>query len=117
MSTNVILVCLLVGTVNYLFRYLPLRLGARQTSVRLKSGPLSRVLDSIGIASICALLVVSSTPVVMREPDKLWPTLIGFAALGLCFYRSKSIILSTLSGAVAFGVTLKIFMILSSASL
>ena len=38
MSTNVILVCLLVGTVNYLFRYLPLRLGARQTSGRQGSG-------------------------------------------------------------------------------
>jgi len=28
--------------------------------------------------------------------------------LGLCFYRSKSIILSTLIGAAAFGITLKL---------
>ena len=41
MSTDVILVCLLVGVVNYLFRYLPLRIGARRTSGGLKSGPLS----------------------------------------------------------------------------
>lgn len=47
----------------------------------------------------------------MREPDKLLPTLVGFAALALCFYRSKSIILSTLLGATAFGVTLKLLML------
>jgi hypothetical protein len=53
----------------------------------------------------------------MREPDKLWPTLAGFAALGLCFYRTKSIILSTLIGAASFGITLKLFMIFSQGNL
>lgn len=51
----------------------------------------------------------------MREPDKLLPTLVGFAALALCFYRSKSIILSTLLGATAFGVTLKLLMLFGRA--
>lgn len=117
MNTDVVVIGLVVGCANYLFRYLPLRLAPARAQPGIKRGKTALLLDSIGIASICALLVVSSTPVVMREPDKLWSTLVGFAALGLCFYRSKSIILSTLSGAVAFGVTLKIFMILSSASL
>lgn len=117
MNTDVVVIGLVVGCANYLFRYLPLRLAPARAQPGIKRGKTALLFDSIGIASICALLVVSSTPVVMREPDKLWPTLVGFATLGLCFYRSKSIILSTLSGAVAFGVTLKIFMILSSASL
>ncbi|MGE6469066.1 L-valine transporter subunit YgaH [Serratia proteamaculans] len=117
MNTDVVMIGLVVGCANYLFRYLPLRLAPARAQAGIKRGKTALLLDSIGIASICALLVVSSTPVVMREPDKLWPTLIGFAALGLCFYRSKSIILSTLCGAVAFGITLKIFMIFAPASL
>nr|WP_315293159.1 L-valine transporter subunit YgaH [Serratia proteamaculans] len=117
MNTDVVMIGLVVGCANYLFRYLPLRLAPARAQPGIKRGKTALLLDSIGIASICALLVVSSTPVVMREPDKLWPTLIGFAALGLCFYRSKSIILSTLCGAVTFGITLKIFMILAPASL
>ncbi|TDS88819.1 branched-subunit amino acid transport protein AzlD [Rahnella sp. BIGb0236] len=110
MSTDVILVCLLVGTVNYLFRYLPLRLGARQKS-GLKSGPLSRVLDSIGIASICALLVVSSTPEILRDPQKLLPSLAGFVVLALIFWRTKSIIIATLTGAVVYGLVFKVMML------
>ncbi|BEN75006.1 L-valine transporter subunit YgaH [Serratia marcescens] len=110
MNTDVLVIGLVVGCANYLFRYLPLRLAPARAQPGIKRGKAALLLDSIGIASICALLVVSSTPVVMREPDKLLPTLAGFAALALCFYRSKSIILSTLLGATAFGVTLKFLM-------
>ncbi|CAI1496951.1 putative L-valine exporter [Serratia quinivorans] len=117
MNTDVVVIGLVVGCANYLFRYLPLRLAPARAQPGIKRGKTALLLDSIGIASICALLVVSSTPVVMREPDKLWPTLLGFVALGLCFYSSKSIILSTLIGALAFGITLKIFMIFGPASL
>jgi branched-subunit amino acid transport protein len=109
MSTNVILVCLLVGTVNYLFRYLPLRMGARQ-KLGPKSGPLSRVLDSIGIASICALLVVSSTPEILRDQQKLLPSLAGFVLLALIFWRTKSIIIATLTGALAYGLVFKVML-------
>ncbi|VVA49609.1 putative L-valine exporter [Serratia ficaria] len=108
MNADVVIIGLVVGCANYLFRYLPLRLAPSRAQPGIKRGKTALLLDSIGIASICALLVVSSTPVVMREPDKLLPTLVGFAALGLCFYRSKSIILSALIGATAFGITLKI---------
>jgi len=110
MSTDVILVCLLVGVVNYLFRYLPLRIGARRTSGGLKSGPLSRVLDSIGIASICALLVVSGAPDVMRDPQRLLPSLAGFVLLTLIFWRTKSIIIATLTGAVVYGLVFKVML-------
>ncbi|MDF1896766.1 L-valine transporter subunit YgaH [Rahnella contaminans] len=110
MSTNVILVCLLVGAVNYLFRYLPLRMGARQKSGTLKSGPLSRVLDSIGIASICALLVVSSTPEILRDQQKLLPSLAGFVVLAIIFWRTKSIIMATLSGALVYGLAFKVML-------
>jgi len=107
MKTEVILVCAVVGTANYLFRYLPLRLGAKRNPGAMKTGALSRVLDSIGIASICALLVVSSAPEIMHNHQKLLPTLAGFVVLSLVFFRSKSIVLSTLIGAVAYGLVFK----------
>ena len=90
MNTDVLVIGLVVGCANYLFRYLPLRLAPARAQPGLKRGKAALLLDSIGIASICALLVVSSAPVVMREPAKLLPTLVGFAALALCFYRSKA---------------------------
>ncbi len=107
MKTDVILVCAVVGVANYLFRYLPLRLGGNRKTGAMKSGALARVLDSIGIASICALLVVSSTPEILRDSQRLLPTLAGFVVLTLIFWRSKSIILSTLVGAVAYGLIFK----------
>ena len=54
MSYEVLLLGLLVGAANYCFRYLPLRLrvgNARPT----KRGAVGILLDTIGIASICAL--------------------------------------------------------------
>ena len=60
MSYEVLLLGLLVGVANYCFRYLPLRLrvgNARPT----KRGAVGILLDTIGIASICALLVVYRT--------------------------------------------------------
>ncbi|SQI97363.1 branched-chain amino acid transport [Klebsiella oxytoca] len=84
-----------VGCVNYLFRYLPLRL--RAGNVRpTRRGPVSVLLDTIGIASICALLVVSSVPEILHDARRLLPTLAGFAALGLAFWKTRSIITPTL---------------------
>jgi hypothetical protein len=36
------------------------------------------LLDTIGIASICALLVVSSVPEILSDSHRLLPTLVGF---------------------------------------
>ncbi len=71
------------GAANYCFRYLPLRLrvgNARPT----KRGAVGILLDTIGIASICALLVVSTAPEVMPI-RRFVPTLVGFAVLGAQF--------------------------------
>lgn len=111
MNGDVIIVGLVVGLVNYLFRYLPLRLGPARKQNGLQQGKTGLLLDSIGIASICALLVVSSTPEVMRDGQKLLPTLLGFIVIALVFHRSKSIILATLSGALSYGVLLKLLMV------
>lgn len=99
MSYEVLLLGLLVGVANYCFRYLPLRLrvgNARPT----KRGAVGILLDTIGIASICALLVVSTAPEVMHDTRRFVPTLVGFAVLGASFYKTRSIIIPTLLSAL-----------------
>lgn len=107
MSLQILLIGVLVGTVNFLFRYLPLRFGADRASGTLRRGKIGALLDSIGIASICALLVVSSVPEIQHHSHKLLPTLVGFASLSFCFYRTRSIVLSTLLGALCYGIAFK----------
>ncbi|WP_202967012.1 L-valine transporter subunit YgaH [Trabulsiella odontotermitis] len=111
MSTDVLFLGLLVGCVNYLFRYLPLRLraGHHHPSHR---GPVGVLLDTIGIASICALLVVSTAPEVMTDARRLLPTLIGFAVLGISFWKTRSIIFPVLLSALAYGLAWKYFAVL-----
>ena len=82
MNSDVLLIGAVVGCVNYLFRYLPLRLRAGNARPT-RRGPVSVLLDTIGIASICALLVVSSVPEILHDSHRLFPTLAGFAVLGL----------------------------------
>ena len=91
MSYEVLLLGLLVGVANYCFRYL---------------------LDTIGIASICALLVVSTAPEVMHDTRRFVPTLVGFAVLGASFYKTRSIIIPTLLSALAYGLAWKVMAII-----
>ncbi|MBD2783357.1 L-valine transporter subunit YgaH [Xenorhabdus doucetiae] len=108
-DNKILFIGLVVGAANFLFRYLPLRLGNNHSPTGNK-GKIGIILDSIGIASICSLLIVSSIPDVMKEHNKLFPTLIGCLTICLFFYKTRSIIISTLSGAVVFGVIFKVFM-------
>lgn len=110
MNTQILLLGVVVGLVNFLFRYLPLRLHGRKNTAAMKRGFTGLLLDSIGIASICALLVVSSLPDILRHPDRLIPTLLGFTLLGITFYFSRSIVFSTLLSALGYGVTWKLLM-------
>ena len=105
MNSEVLLLGVIVGGVNYLFRYLPLRLRAGHARPA-RRGPVSVLLDTIGIASICALLVVSSVPEILADAHRLAPTLTGF--LGAAFWKTRSIIVPTLLSAFAYGLAWKI---------
>lgn len=108
MNHTVIVIGLIVGLANYLFRYMPLRLSQRLAK-RERPAPLwvGRILDGIGIASICALLVVSSVPQVMNDYNKLAPTLAGFGILIAVFYKTRSIVTATLISALGYGLVYK----------
>ena len=105
MNSEVLLLGVIVGGVNYLFRYLPLRLRAGHARPA-RRGPVSVLLDTIGIASICALLVVSSVPEILADAHRL--TLTGFLVLGAAFWKTRSIIIPTLLSALAYGLAWKI---------
>ena len=107
MSYEVLLLGLLVGGVNFLFRYLPLRVRVGRPNPT-KRGVAGILLDTIGIASICSLLVVSCVPEIIHDGRRLLPTLIGFAVLGLSFWKTRSIILPTLLSALAYGIAWKL---------
>lgn len=111
MSMQVLLLGLLVGLANYLFRYLPLCLRANAPRPA-KRGVTGVLLDSIGIASICALLVVSSAPEIMQDSKRALPTLVGFAVLGMSFYKTRSIIIPTLLSALGYGLAWKLMMVI-----
>ncbi|MBZ4074324.1 L-valine transporter subunit YgaH [Escherichia fergusonii] len=111
MSYEVLLLGLLVGAVNYCFRYLPLRL--RVGNVRPgRRGTIGILLDTIGIASICALLVVSTAQEVMHDSRRFIPTLVGFAVLGASFYKTRSIIVPTLLSALGYGLAWKVMAVI-----
>ena len=107
MNSDVLTIGVVVGCVNYLFRYLPLRLRAANARPT-RRGPIGVLLDTIGIASICALLVVSSVPEILADAHRLAPTLIGFLVLGAAFWKTRSIIVPTLLSAFAYGLAWKI---------
>lgn len=77
-----------------------------------KRGAVGILLDTIGIASICALLVVSTAPEVMHNTRRFVPTLVGFAVLGASFYKTRSIIIPTLLSALAYGLAWKVMAII-----
>ena len=79
---------------------------------RCKRGAVGILLDTIGIASICALLVVSTAPEVMHDTRRFVPTLVGFAVLGASFYKTRSIIIPTLLSALAYGLAWKVMAII-----
>ncbi len=111
MSYEVLLLGLLVGVANYCFRYLPLRLrvgNARPT----KRGAVGILLDTIGIASICALLVVSTAPEVMHDTRRFVPTAGRLRGTGCQFLKTRSIIIPTLLSALAYGLAWKVMAII-----
>ncbi|WP_226571327.1 L-valine transporter subunit YgaH [Mangrovibacter yixingensis] len=107
MSIDVFVLGLFVGCVNYLFRYLPLRLN-RGNNPQNRRSAATILLDSIGIASICALLVVSTAPDLIQHHEHALPIAIGFGVLIASFYQLRTIIIPTLLSALSFGLVLKL---------
>lgn len=113
MSGQLVLVCLAVGLGTYLFRYLPTRWRRGSTPVGAFGGAIGRFLGSVGIAAVAALLAASvhdllapvavDTMAVGELPVRAAPLLLGVAVTLLSFRWRRSVALSTLLGAAAYG--------------
>lgn len=102
-AISFVLVCLSVGLGTYLFRYLPTRMrgGARL------GGPLGAFLGSVGVAAVAALLAASVAPYLVEAgeaPLKTVPAVAGLAGTVLAFRWRRDVAVSTLAGAVVFGL-------------
>ncbi|MBD2815441.1 AzlC family ABC transporter permease [Xenorhabdus sp. Flor] len=103
------LVALIQAHITQLGKKSSLLLGDNRTPGK-KIGKTGIILNSIGVASICSLLIVAGLADVIQEHNKFFPTLIGCFIIYVFFYKTHSIIFSTLSRSANFGLTFKVFM-------
>lgn len=98
MREEILILALLVGAANWLFRYGPTRLSGEARP----GGPLSRFLAATGPAAIATLVVASVQP--MALDGQLLPLLAGGGAvLGLWLWR-RSVVVATLGGSAVFAL-------------
>lgn len=102
MSRELLTVALLAGVANWCFRALPI---LARTGRATAGGWLGRFLASTGPAAIGTLFVAAILPSLTPELARLLPVITGtMAVLGVWFAR-KSVVLATLAGALAHGLT------------
>ncbi|MDF7680148.1 L-valine transporter subunit YgaH [Enterobacteriaceae bacterium ESL0689] len=111
MRIEVLVIALVAGGMNYLFRYLPLRLHTLYIRQARHKHIVTILLNTIGITSICALVVVSCMPQILADHHQLLPAIIGFAVSGVTFWKTRSIVLPTLLSSLTYGVIWKISML------
>jgi branched-subunit amino acid transport protein len=100
MSLSLLALCLIVGAATYAARFGPTRidLGALP-----EGGWLSRALAAIGPAAIAALAAASVLPF-LHPLDAPLPLSAGTAAVPALFAATRSVVVATLGGALAYGV-------------
>lgn len=101
MNTALVLLALMAGAANWMFRALP--------TILMKSGPregglLSAFLAATGPAAIATLFVASVLPMIGPGLAANLPLLAGSAATIAAFLPRRSVVAATLCGAVAFGL-------------
>ncbi|MFZ1348301.1 MAG: AzlD domain-containing protein [Tabrizicola sp.] len=102
MSWELLTVALMAGAANWAFRALPIL--ARMERVAA-AGWLGRFLASTGPAAIGTLFVAAILPSLVPDPGRLLPVILGTLAVLGSYFARKSVVLATLAGALAHGVT------------
>lgn len=120
MTTEFLVVTLVVGIGTWLFRFLPTRLRSlssargdrgRRGQARdgaARAGRLTQALESIGPAAIATLFIASVLPGLATAAQDRILVLVGCATTVLIFVARRNIVLATLAGAVAYGVAYKV---------
>lgn len=102
MSWELLTVAVMAGLANWAFRALPILARMDRMSV---GGRLGRFLSATGPAAIATLFVASILPALSADAARLAPVVIGTAAVLATWIARRSVVLATLAGAVAHGVT------------
>lgn len=102
MSWELLTVALIAGAANWAFRALPILLRADRMAV---GGWLGRFLSATGPAAIATLFVAAILPLLSPEPRLLLPVVLGTGAVLATWFVRRSVVLATLAGALAHGLT------------
>ncbi|MDP3193634.1 AzlD domain-containing protein [Tabrizicola sp.] len=102
MNWELLTVVALAGAANWVFRALPILARADRMAV---GGWLGRFLSSTGPAAIATLFVASILPALSPDLARLAPALIGTVAVLATWVACRSVVLATIAGAIAHGLT------------
>ncbi|NYT82504.1 AzlD domain-containing protein [Alcaligenaceae bacterium] len=106
-GNELVWVIALSGVATLLIRWLPMVWQARNAGRREPNQRLRRCLDAIGPSAIVALLAASFWGMVAPQPsmNAVLPILCGLAGVALGKKVLKTIAWATLSGVLAYGLT------------
>lgn len=102
MNWELLTVAVMAGAANWAFRALPILARMDRMAV---GGWLGRFLSSTGPAAIATLFVASILPALTPDLARLAPVLTGTAAVLVIWAARRSVVLATLAGAIAHGLT------------
>ena len=106
MNIEIILVGIIVGIANFASRFGPFFVIQKMHKKNEQRGAvwLKIALGSIGISAISAMLVVATLPPLLETPNKSVAMLAGFIVLSLIYFKSKKIVVATLTAALVYGL-------------
>lgn len=102
MNSDLLIVAVLAGAANWVFRVLPTRM---KTADLAPGGLMARFLAASGPAAIGTLFVASVLPVLSLVPSGFVPQFLGTLAVVAVFAARRSVVAATLAGALAHGLT------------
>ncbi|MGL4234996.1 AzlD domain-containing protein [Tabrizicola sp.] len=102
MNTDLMIVALMAGAANWAFRVLPTRMKPADLP---PDGIMARFLAATGPAAIGTLFVASILPALSLVPSELVPLVTGTLAVIAVFATRRSVVASTLAGALVHGLT------------
>lgn len=101
MNQDLLLVALLAGAANWVFRVVP---TLARTDRLAPGGWLERFLSATGPAAIATLFVAAILPALTPDLQLLLPVALGTAAVVGVWLLRRSVVLATLAGALAHGL-------------
>jgi branched-subunit amino acid transport protein AzlD len=101
MRLELVLLAVTVGLATWAFRFVPTKLNLSRTDA---DGLLRRFLIATGPAAIATLFTASVLPMIELDLGGDAPLVLGIGAVVAVYLVRPSVVLSTLAGALAYGL-------------